>query len=110
MAKKEIKLNTGNITVYAENRENAPGFNVYLGLSGHEEFLMCHRHNGLLYEKLKGGISLSELQRMKIRATGIHGRREDRRKRITRADDAKNYLLRVIDEFLMDYYDEIEVA
>lgn len=110
MAKKtNEKLNTGNIMVYAENRENAAGFNVYLGLSGKEEFLMCHRHNGLLYERLKGGISLSELQRMKIRS-GEHGRRENKRKRITKTDSSIKYLLKVIDEFLMDYYEEAEAA
>jgi hypothetical protein len=54
-----------NIRVKAENNGKKEGFNIYIIFSGQKEFLMHHRHNGLLYTMLKDGISLSDLRRWK---------------------------------------------
>lgn len=54
-----------NVRVFAENRELETGFNVYLDFSGQREYVMTHRHNGLMYQILKDGISLEELKRIK---------------------------------------------
>ena len=52
-----------NVRIKAENNGNKNGFNIYIVFSGHKEFLMHHRHNGLLYGILKDGISISDLRR-----------------------------------------------
>lgn len=60
-------------------------FDIYLEFSGHREWLMMHRHNGILFNILKHGISLGELRRFK-------GRDQSR----------VQYLIKVIDEYLAD--------
>lgn len=53
-----------NIRVIAENTNGGPGFNIYLDFSGQREFLLFHRHNGLLFSLLKDGICVSDLVRL----------------------------------------------
>lgn len=60
-------------------------FDIYLEFSGKREWLMMHRHNGFLYNRLKNGMTLGEIRRL----TG----RERR---------GFKYLLAVIDEYLED--------
>lgn len=60
-------------------------FDIYLEFSGRREWLMIHRHNGILFKILQHGISLGELRRLKGREQG-----------------RVQYLLRVIDEYLSD--------
>ncbi len=52
-----------NIIIYAQNNDGKDGFDIYLGLSGKNEYLMTHRHNAYLYNILKDGISLDEFER-----------------------------------------------
>lgn len=52
-----------NIRVMVENNEGDSGFNIYLDFSGQREFLMFHRHNGLLFSLLKDGVCVSDLVR-----------------------------------------------
>lgn len=52
-----------NIRVIAENNEGNLGFNIYLDFSGQREFLMFHRHNGLLFSLLKDGVCVADLTR-----------------------------------------------
>ena len=60
-------------------------FDIYLEFSGKREWLMMHRHNGILYGMLRNGISLGELRR-------FSGRDRER----------VQHLVRVIDEYLED--------
>ena len=53
-----------NIFIYAENASGLHGFNIYLCFSGKREFFRFHRHNVLLFNLLKDGIRLEELNRL----------------------------------------------
>lgn len=54
-----------NVKLYAVNREMENGFDIYLDFSGQREYLMSHRHNGILFGILKDGAKLDELRRNK---------------------------------------------
>ena len=58
-----MKKMNRNIRVIAENNGFADGFNIYLDFSGQREFLMFHKHNGLLFSLLKDGICVGDLAR-----------------------------------------------
>lgn len=58
-----MKRYNRNIMVVAENNGVRDGFNVFLVFSGQREYLFTHRHNGIMYGFLKGGICLGDLQR-----------------------------------------------
>lgn len=58
-------------------------FDIYLDFSGQREWLMMHRHSGLLFNLLRNGITLAELRRIRGRDQKII-----------------KYLLKVIDEYL----------
>ena len=58
-------------------------FDIYLEFSGQREWLMMHRHSGLLFGLLRNGASLAELRRIRGRDQKI-----------------VKYLLKVIDEYL----------
>ena len=58
-----MKNNTRNVRIAAVNKSAEDGFNIYLDFSGQREFLMHHRHNGLLFELLKNGIRADDLRR-----------------------------------------------
>ena len=90
-----------NVKVYSENVANTPGFNIILDMSGKREFLMYHRHNGLLYQLLENGIRLEELSRWK--PTKQASRREQQAQ--TKVFNMKSYLLKVIDHFLTEEYE-----
>ena len=93
-----------NVTVYAEKTNHKRGCNIYMDFSGKREFLMYHRHNGLLYLVLKDGIKLGELERLNCRTACGPGRgRKNTRKRQTSLEAAVKHLRRVIDEFMAEY-------
>jgi len=52
-----------NVKIHAVNDGANDGFNIFVDFSGRREFLMHHRHNGLLYAILKDGIRLEALRR-----------------------------------------------
>ena len=56
-------MKSSSATVIAENNQKRGGFDIYLYFSGQREYLMWHRHNGLLYGLLKDGIKVSDIQR-----------------------------------------------
>lgn len=58
-----MKKSNRNIRVLAKNIDKSTGFNIYLDFSGQMEFLMVHRHNGLLFSLLKDGICVDDLTR-----------------------------------------------
>ena len=60
-------------------------FDIYLDFSGQREWLMMHRHNGILFNMLRNGVSLGNLRRMK-----------------GNDQSQVRYLVRVIDEYLED--------
>ena len=71
--------------VAVNNNRIESKFDIYLERNGQRDWLMIHRHNGILYKMLEHGMRLDELRNTK-------GWRKDQVK----------YLLRVIDEFLED--------
>ena len=81
-----MKNSERSIRVIAVNNYSVESkFDIYLEFSGKREWLMMHRHNGILYNMLKHGVSIGELKR-------FNGRDKGR----------VQYLLRVIDEYLED--------
>lgn len=74
------------IRVFAVNNDKVHcKFDIYLEFSGQREWLMICRHNGILYNVLKNGISLGELRRVK-------GRDRER----------VQHLIKVIDEYIKE--------
>ena len=54
------------IKVYAVNNNKLDSmFDIYLETAGKREWLMVHRHNGLVFNLLRNGVSLDELKKMK---------------------------------------------
>ena len=80
-----------NIFITAQNNANNPGFCIYLVFSGRQEFLTHHRHNGLLYNLLKDGMTLNELRRWRFRYQS-----KDKLNGMVR------HLLRVIDDYMLE--------
>lgn len=72
------------IKVFAVNNYKVwSKFDIYLEFQGRREWLMMHRHDGVLYDLMRNGISLRELRQQ----TGF------------RKEKVK-YILKVIDEYL----------
>ena len=72
------------VRVFAINNEKVHSkFDIYLEFSGQREWLMMYRHNGIIFNTLKDGISLADLRRLK-------GRDRDKFK----------HIIRVIDEYI----------
>lgn len=99
---RQMKNTKENVRILAENRDNIHGFDVWLEYSGRREYLLFHRHNGLLYEALKDGVSLETLRRRRPLASpcGL-SRRQDRR-RITRLQDMLDHLLLVAEDYIKE--------
>lgn len=96
-----------NVRIKAENNGKKNGFNIYIVFSGHKEFLMHHRHNGLLYVMLKDGISISDLRRWKpsqisVSKTGRYGG--------SKMFGSVRHILNVADEYLADRFPAPDAA
>ena len=96
-----MKMQSHNVKVIAINNGNKEGFNIFLDFSGQREFLMHHRHNGLLYNLLKDGMRTDALRRWE---PVCHGR--NKRVRGKRLESMVMHLLAVVD----DYIEEREYA
>lgn len=98
--KKESRL----IKVIAKNNENTHGFDICLIYHGRQEYLLSHRHNGLLFNLLKDGIHLDELRLW--RPTEVYrGRdRRSRKNRSAQMESMVRHLVSVVD----DYVDELK--
>jgi hypothetical protein len=100
-----MKKNTNeikNVHIFAENDGNISGFNIYLDFSGKREFLVKHRHNGLLYPLLKDGIQLDALLRWEVAGVSsksLHIRGRQRKKSERLANQVYN-LIRMVDEYI----------
>ena len=100
-----MKNMNANVWLVVENRYRQDGFNIYLDFSGRREYLMSHRHNGLLYNMLKDGMRLTDLQRLRgnkalsakfYRRYGVyHG---------NVLDSMVCHLLDVVDEYMMEKF------
>lgn len=91
-----------NVTVRIENRSGNDGFQIYLDFSGQREFLMPHRHNGLLYSLLKDGVVLEDMRRWKARDIASKIGRSPRSSNFGKLPNMVNHLLVVIDEYMIE--------
>lgn len=89
-----------NIKVIAENNENKSGFSIYLDFSGQRELIVLHRYNGILYNILKDGVALRDINRKKpIRLfQDRYGRRM--RRATAEFDNMMNHLRLVINDYI----------
>ena len=103
MNRKKIQ-NQRNTRVFAVNDGNNPGFNILLDFSGQQEFLLYHKHNGLLYKLLKDGVMLEELNRYSPKGSCTNSMylRGIQRRRITKLDNMVSHLLTKIDVYIED--------
>ena len=91
-----------NIKVIAVNNNNNDGFNIYLDFSGQREFLVYHRHNGILYNILKDGVVVDDFKRMdtgKIKTASLH-KGPNKRRHSENTKGVVNHLIKVIDEYI----------
>lgn len=84
-----------NVRITAINNGGADGFNIYLDFSGQREFLMHHRHNGLLYALLRDGVRTDELRRW----TPSVGRSSRSRATANKIRGMVDHLLLVVDDY-----------
>lgn len=89
-----------NISILAQNTTDARGFHIYLDFSGQREYLMSHRHNGLLYDLLKDGVALDDVRRW--RPSGNRKRGRSRRRREECLYHMVDHLLDVADEYIWE--------
>ena len=74
------------IRVVAVNNNNVHSkFDIYLDFPEGREWLMLHRHDGILFNMLRDGMSLRELRQQS----------RDRKDRV-------KYLIKVIDEYISE--------
>lgn len=97
-----MKINNRNIRVIAENNGNAHGFNIFLVFSGRREFLMNHRHNGMLFEMLKDGVAVDDLRRWNLAKMCKNARCDVRMQKAAKLHSMVNHLLRVIDTYILE--------
>jgi len=84
-----------NVRVVAVNDDKKHGFSIYLDFSGQREYLMFHRHNGILFDLLKMAPTVDQLRRSQYNER-VYSRTNIRR------DHSVKHLLRVIDEYMED--------
>lgn len=92
---KEIR----NIRVLAENNDRKSGFSIYLDFSGRREYLMHHRHNGLLYTLLKDGVAVADVRRMTPAQMKCH---RVRGKGFSKFYNSVKHLVSVIDDYMIE--------
>lgn len=89
-----------NVRISAENNGKADGFNIFLDFSGRREYLMYHRHNGLLYDILKDGVAVDDIKRWK--PYKLYGRSKiySGGVRADKVCSMVKHLITVVDEFI----------
>lgn len=96
---------TRNVRVIAENIDSDHGFHIFLDFSGQREYLMSHRHNGLLYNVLKDGVALDDMRRWRPchKAREFPGfRHNSRANGSVQLENMLSHLLVVIDDYMME--------
>lgn len=104
--KNEIK----NVRIFAENRTDRKGFDVFISLSGHRYYLVFHRNNRYVYQVLKDGISLSDLTRNKPYQLYTHYGLELHRRTSVKDSNSLRHLIKVIEYFIEEYEEEKQYA
>ena len=94
-----MKKNNRNVRVYAVNNGRNAGFNIYLDFSGQREYLIHHRHNGLLYNLLKDGVSVDDMKRW---TPSFLGCVRTGRSGSSRIFNIVGHLLAVIDDYMVE--------
>jgi len=92
-----MKVKAKNVRIVIENRAGE-GFNIYLDFSGQREYLMSHRHSGILYQILKDGMDLETARRWRVSKEKSF----DGSKTTMKAENAMKHLLCVVDEYLWE--------
>lgn len=88
-----------NLKVIAENNTSKDGFNIFLEFSGQREYLMTHRHNGLLYNYLKDGVEVADVRRL---TPGKIGKDVTGKYGAGQLYEKVHYLVSVIDSYLIE--------
>ena len=88
-----------NTRVIAENNGTKDGFNIFLDFSGQREYLMYHRHNGLLYGLLKDGAVVADVRRWTPSQMGAN---RIGRNGAAQLYDVVTHLVSVIDDYMME--------
>ena len=93
-----------NLKVIAINDSNKHGFDIYLDFSGRMEYLVHHRHCGILYNILKSGVRVDTLLRVKPHDIDekTWGPREYRQNRGAIVDSMISHLIRTIDCYIAE--------
>jgi len=103
-----------NLSLFAENRRNKSGFDIYLGYpGGKKEYIRSNRHNGLLFGIMKDGVKVEDLNRWLIgsgRLNGV-GDRKSRSRSAAHVEGSIRQLLRIVNEMETDKtYDTISLS
>ena len=92
-----MKRSNKNVRIIIESRKGS-GFDIYLDFSGQREYLMTHRHNGLLYMLLKDGMFIEDIRRWRVsREKAIGGN-----KRTNVVDNSMKHILLVAEDYLAE--------
>ena len=97
-----------NVSLTAKRNEKFSGFDIYINYLGNSEYLMHHRHNEILFSKLKDGIAINELERCKQRLvtdvciSGRMSRLKTRKNYSQKIENSINHLINVANEYLED--------
>lgn len=94
-----MKKGDKNVRVIVENTGNKSGFDVFLDYSGNREYVMHHRHNGLVYELLKDGVVLDDLRRWKM--SSIY-KGHARKSFGTKRHKSISHLINVIEDYIAE--------
>ena len=96
---KSRNTNVRNLRIIAENNAGKDGFNIILEFSGQREYLMTHRHNGLLYNYLKDGVDVADVRRL---TPGKIGKDVTGKYGAGQLYEKVHYLVAVIDSYMLE--------
>ena len=109
---------TRNVKLIAEGSYDRDWFDIYIDFSGSREYLMPHRQNERLFEILKGGVSIGELERCTPKLVsdvslsgrrylkgGINPRLKCRKNQARKLENSIGHLVLAANEYMedMDY-------
>lgn len=95
-----MKKNNRNTRIIAINNGTKNGFNIFIDFSGQREFIMFHRHNGILFNALKDGISLNDIHLINFRDKSTPYRDRGQKRRMATSERALKHLVCVIEDYL----------
>ena len=96
---KKVDIRTNpNTGIIAYTNKGGYGFDIFLDISGKQEYIMSHRHNAFLFELMRNRISLSELRRWEPKPA----RNNLNRKNIRKKRSSVSHIIRVIDDYIKE--------